>query len=130
MNGTGYGSVLCASGSSSVPANNLVLHADHIPPNQFGVFFYGANQISLPFGDGLRCVGAGGGGLWRLLPPTQADSFGNATYHVDIHNIPPGAGAVSVGDTWNVQFWYRDPNTSPCGATFNLSNGLEINWTQ
>jgi len=132
MNGTGYGSVLCASGSSSVVNNNLVLHADHVPLNQFGLFFYGANQINLPFGDGLRCVGAGGSGIHRLGPPIQPDAFGNMTRHWDLTQPPSnaGLGAVSAGETWNVQLWYRDPSTSPCGGVFNLSNGLEINWTQ
>ena len=132
MNGTGYGSVLCASGSSSVGNNNLVLHADHVPLNQFGLFFYGANQINLPFGDGLRCVGAGGSGIHRLGPPIQPDAFGNMTRHWDLTQPPSnaGLGAVSAGETWNVQLWYRDPSTSPCGGVFNLSNGLEINWTQ
>jgi hypothetical protein len=35
---------------------------------------------------------------------------------------------VSTGDTKRYQVWYRDPNGSPCGAQFNLSNGFEIVW--
>jgi hypothetical protein len=26
------------------------------------------------------------------------------------------------------QGWYRDPNASLCGASFNLSNGVELVW--
>ena len=55
-----------------------------------------------------------------------------------IFGAPDGTGSSSVnvaskggcaaGDTRRYQLWSRDPLTSPCGADFNLSNGLEITW--
>jgi hypothetical protein len=33
------------------------------------------------------------------------------------------------GDVKRYQIWYRDPQGSPCGAQFNLSNGMEIVWS-
>ena len=35
---------------------------------------------------------------------------------------------VTAGDTKLYEVWYRDPNTSPCGSQFNLSNGFEVVW--
>ncbi len=39
-----------------------------------------------------------------------------------------GAG-LATGDIGLYQYWYRNPAGSPCGAGFNLTNGLEITWT-
>jgi hypothetical protein len=33
-------------------------------------------------------------------------------------------GAITAGQTWNFQCWYRD-TLSPC-STSNLSNGLQV----
>ena len=41
-------------------------------------------------------------------------------------SIPSLTGVVpGSGEVKHYQFWYRDP-TGPCGAGFNLSNGLSI----
>ena len=37
-------------------------------------------------------------------------------------------GGAVAGSLFRYQLWYRDPNTSPCGANFNLTNGLEVVW--
>jgi hypothetical protein len=42
--------------------------------------------------------------------------------------ISTTAGLVA-GDLKRYQIWYRDPAASPCGSGFNLSNGIEVNWT-
>ena len=38
-------------------------------------------------------------------------------------------GGVAAGDTKRYQLWYRNPFTTPCGAGFNLSNGIEMVFT-
>ena len=53
----------------------------------------------------------------------------NTLIHVlDNTTAPSAATIITSGSTWNFQCWYRDPNTSPCGTAFNLTNGYELTW--
>jgi len=123
-NGSGAGALLWASGSVSVTSADLFLHAQSLIPSQPGLYFQGNNAINSGvgtlFGDGLRCAGGG----VRRLQVVFADATGNSQTSVDL----PANGAVSPGDTKHYQLWYRDPDLSPCGAGFNLSNGLSVAW--
>lgn len=123
INSTGARGKIGWSGSTSHFANSLVLTTSECPSNQFGLFFYGSNQIRIPFGNGLRCVG---GGVFRLKPPQLTNSFGDISLNVDFNAAPMsfGAGLVVPGSRWNFQFWYRDPSAG--GATFNLSDALTV----
>jgi hypothetical protein len=93
-------------------------------PNQPGLFFQGNNAINggagVAFGDGLRCVG----GFIIRLQIVFSDASGASMTTTGIGAM----GGVSAGDVKRYQIWARDPNTSPCGGNFNLSNGVEINW--
>jgi hypothetical protein len=73
------------------------------------------------FGDGLRCAG---GNVCRIQV-VSADGAGAASSSTSI----AAACGLSAGALKRYQWWYRDPALSPCGATFNLSNGLETTWT-
>jgi hypothetical protein len=53
-----------------------------------------------------------------------ADGAGDVSSTVSISV----GGNVSPGDLRRYQWWYRDPLLSPCGAAFNLTNGLELSW--
>jgi hypothetical protein len=121
-NGGGSGGMLRSTGSTSVGTGDLVLTGDQLIANQPGLYFQGNNAINSgngnPFGDGLRCAG---GGVIRLQV-RFASSSGSSQTSVNI----PATGGIAAGDTKRFQLWYRDPNTSQCGASFNLSNGLEI----
>ncbi len=125
-NSTGFPAIIDYLGSASLAANDLSLFASPCAYNQFGVFFYGPEQIDIPFGNGHLCVGAGGVGLFRLNPPVQVNGFGDASRDLD-YTVPPmngGAGEVTSGSTWNFQFWFRDPMAG--GSAFNTSNGLSV----
>jgi len=120
-NSTGARGKIGWSGSTSHSANSLVLTASDCPSDQFGLFFYGPNQLQIPFGNGLRCVG---GGVFRINPPQQTGPLGDISRNVDFNAAPmnAGPGLVVPGSRWNFQFWYRD--SAAGGATFNLTNGL------
>jgi carboxypeptidase T len=119
-NSVGSGATIGNTGSTNVSANDLVLTVQYGPPNQFGLFYYGPNQIAVPFGEGVRCVG---GGIFRLHVFTM-DGSGNGSYALDIANPPLSAGQISAGEIWNFQCWYRDPAGGPAG--FNFSDGREV----
>ncbi|HIG12670.1 MAG: hypothetical protein ABGY71_09425 [bacterium] len=116
------GAALTGSGDAIVSADTVVLTATGVQPNQPGLFFRADNAVNLgagnPFGDGLRCAG---GSLVRL-GIVVADTAGVATSTAGV-----GAGLLG-GDIRRYQYWYRNPAGSPCGASFNLSNGYEIAW--
>ncbi len=111
------------SGSTSYSANSLSLTASGLPSQQFGLFFYGPNQIRVPFGNGLRCVG---GGAYRLNPPQLSDSFGATSKTADFSIAPmaQGPGMIAPGSRWNFQHWYRDPAGG--GSNFNLTDALTV----
>ena len=121
-NGSGSGGLLSSSGSASLSAADLVLEGAQLISSQPGLYFQGNNAINgglgVIFGDGLRCAG---GGVIRLQV-RFADSSGGSQTSIDLG----AAGGVSAGDLKRYQIWYRDPAGSPCGALFNLTNGLEI----
>ncbi len=119
-NSNGSGALIGYAGSNSVAANDLVLTAQAAASDQFGLFYYGPNQISIPFGEGVRCVG---GKVYRLWV-VSTDMFGNVVDPLDITNPPEASGQIFAGSTWNFQFWYRDPLGGPAG--FNFSDGLEV----
>ena len=125
-NSTGGGALMSFNGTTSIASNDFEVTVTGGVPGAFGLFYYGPGQISAPFGDGVRCVGAGGLGIFRLNPPQVLGVLGDATRHVDYTQGPPssGNGAIHAGDTWNFQFWYRD---TPAGQSgFNLSDAISV----
>ena len=124
-NGSGAGAILSASGDASASGSSFVLSAVQLIPSQPGLYFQGNNAINggagVAFGDGLRCAG---GGVIRLQV-RFADGTGSSATSIDI----AAKGGVAPGDLKRYQIWYRDPNSSLCGAGFNLSNGMELTWS-
>jgi hypothetical protein len=117
-NSTGSGALLSAAGSTSLAADDLVLTASNLTLNQSGIIYMGPNQIQLPFGDGLRCVGGGSLGVVRF-PVMNSGAGGSMTLGPNF--LAPTV--ITAGQTWNFQSWYRDPG-GPCGNAFNLSNAV------
>jgi len=124
-NSTGAGAVLDSGGSDSAGADDLTFQASALLPGQPALLFAGHNAVNggdgIPFGDGLRCAGQNVVRLGVRVP----DANGSASWG-------PGLGAAggwSAGDTRYFQAWYRDPSGGPCGAGFNLSNGVEVTFT-
>ncbi|MCB9914793.1 MAG: hypothetical protein H6828_06535 [Planctomycetes bacterium] len=126
-NSTGAGGVLTAAGSTSVGVANLKLRGAQLQPGQPGLYFQGLNAVNgglgTIFGDGLRCAG---GGVVRLQV-VAANASGLSETTVDVGAV----GGVGAGDVRRYQLWYRNPAQpvgSPCGSSFNLTNGVELTW--
>ena len=122
--------MLAASGSAHVAADSVVLRGSTLTPSAIGLFFQGTlaqgGGNGTAFGDGLLCSN---GSVVRL-GVRQASSgivrFGycvgsDAPIHVP-GLIGPGGG------TRFYQLWYRDPAAFCSPATFNLTNGVRIDW--
>jgi Matrixin len=124
-NSVGSGAVMGYTGTPNLGPNNFGVSAFGLPPNQFGIFFYGSNSTANLFGDGVICVAGGASGILRL-PAVQSDFVGDVSQQLDFNAIPfsSGPGTWTPGSQWFMQFWYRDPAAG--GTGFNLSNGLDI----
>lgn len=116
------GARIGARGSISVAQNDFVLTVTDAVPGRLGLFYYGPEPMSAPFGGGVRCVGGGGIGVFRLGPAQVAGFLGDAERRVDFTARPAGggSGAILPGSTWFFQYYYRDP----AAGIFNLSNAL------
>jgi len=128
VSGTYTGASLVVTGSNSVTTSSstwLTLEGAGLIKNQPGLYFQGNNAINngdgVHFGDGLRCAG---GSVIRLQVRV-ADTAGISETSIDI----VAKGGVSSGDIKNYQLWYRDPASSLCGTTFNLTNGVQVLFT-
>jgi hypothetical protein len=124
-NSSGSASQISATGSTSVLTNNILLRAGPMAALEPGIFYYGPDQLQVPFGDGFRCVGGSVGTVHRLFPFVVADGTGFMTRPLDVSS-PPTGGQILAGSTWNFQAWFRDPAAGMSG--FNLSDGLRLDF--
>jgi len=120
-NSTGFPALIYAGGTGSIAANDLTLFAGPLPDGSPSLFFYGAIQIQVPFGNGWRCVG----GALHFLRPVARPVAGWLIRTVDYQNLPSG-GQITAGSTWNFQTWYRDPLAG--GSYFDASDALSISF--
>jgi hypothetical protein len=121
LNSTGQGAVLGESGVATLSGSTLVFHISGARPSQPGMFLQGSTAISLPFRDGRLCMG----NPTERLEVAFTDASGNAISTVDIS----AAGSLFAAQPLRYyQYWYRDPQVSPCGTGSNFSNALEITW--
>jgi hypothetical protein len=120
-NSTGATAGMAWAGSCVVADNNFTLLASNGPGGQPGLFIYGANQASIPFGDGILCISAP---IHRLNPPVFMDGSGAASKVVDLVNPPSTTGTITAGSTWNFQMWERDPAAGRSRLRFLQSSPL------
>ena len=122
-NSTGSTASMNWAGSCVVADNNFTLDMAGGPGNQPGLFIYGANQASIPFGNGILCISAP---IIRLNAPVFMDSAGTASKVVDLANPPSQTGLITAGTTWNFAMWLRDPAAGGAGYTF--TDGLSVDF--
>lgn len=123
LNSAGTSASISMTGSAFISNNDMGLLVQGGVPNRPGLFFYGPNQINIPFGEGVRCVG---GSIFRIPPAVFTDGAGSVAKVIDFNSPPLGSGpgAAIPGNNFNFQYWYRDPAGGPFG--FNLSDGLNV----
>ncbi len=114
-NSVGPGAVISYYGSRSRSTNDFHLLTSGLPPNGFGLYFYGQNEVLTPFGNGYRCVGS----PVVRLPVMQANTFGDAVQDLNLTGTQ-----IDAGETWLFQYWYRNPAGG--GAGFNLSDAIGV----
>ncbi len=127
LNSQGQGGRLRATGAASLGSDGLVLLGSQMSANGPGLYFQGTARINgglgNPFGDGLRCAG---GAVIRLGikfaagGASQYPEGGDPAVSVQGMVLAPGLRVYQV--------WYRNAPPFCTSATFNLTNGLEVNW--
>jgi len=123
-NSSGPGAQIGWSGTASHSADDLVLEVSGAAASMPGIFYLGDAQLQLLFGDGVRCVG----GAVNRLPVLFTDPAGAGSHALDLAGGSASTSVIDVGETWNFQFWFRDPAFGRAG--FNLSDGLEVTFCQ
>ena len=123
LNSTGSRALISASGSASVAAEDLSLNARSLPANQATLFYYGHGFVQVPFGEGFRCVSAGGAGVARA-PLRFSNANGEASWSPDYDAPPSPETRILPGNRWCFQAWHRDPQGG--GTRFNLTDALRI----
>ncbi|MBL8861853.1 MAG: hypothetical protein JNK02_07550 [Planctomycetes bacterium] len=127
-NGCGHsananGANLAATGSALLSGDTVVLNGTAMPANASALYFQGTAQLSVVFGDGLRCVG---GTVIRL--GTKTNSGGASAYPGGGDPSVSVRGLVTTPGIRHYQVWYRNAAAFCTPSTFNLSNGLSITW--
>jgi Tol biopolymer transport system component len=120
------GARLTASGNASLSADTLVLTGGSMP-NSSALYFQGNAQqnggAGSAFGDGLRCAG---GTVVRLA--TVFNSGGASQYPSGAAPSVSQRGQVAAPGTRTYQIWYRNAAAFCTPSTFNLSNGITVDW--
>ena len=111
---------MSASGTTSISAANLTLHATGVPTNKTGIFIYSIAQQQVPFGNGFLCVGGMGIPVARMKPAVNSGAGNSLDLQVNYANLPSN-GPIVAGSTWNFQAWFRDGT-----GLFDLSDGVRL----
>lgn len=115
-----------ATGSASVAGDSVVLTGSNMPPGGPCLYFQGTGQASLPFGDGILCIG----GVITRLGVKFNNALGTSTIPSGID--PPLSimgGVPAAGGFRFYSSWYRDAALFCTPATFNVTNGVGVLWT-
>lgn len=116
------GANLASLGVPSVALDTFQLVATGMP-NSSALFLQGTNEIAVPFGDGLRCVG---GSVIRLR--TKPIVGGACAYPEAGETSISVRGGCAPGDVLAYQCWYRSAAPYCTPSAFNLSNGVRATW--
>lgn len=127
-NSAGAGAKIEAFGLGDVSNDSLQLQVSGLPLGAPVLFFQGTGKQTSgwgsSFGDGVRCVS---GTTLRLALKVPT---GNTAIYPSTGDLPLGvAGFVPAsGGVRYYQGWYRNTDPYCTSATFNLTNGFEVDW--
>jgi Tol biopolymer transport system component len=121
-----FGAIIDLLGSTRISDDNFTLQVQYVP-NGPGQFFYGPEQVSTPFGDGIRLVGAGQHGVFRLPIIQGVGHFATYQMHFGLPPANAGPGHIIPGSTWNFQYMFRDPGAGTFG--FNTSGAVQVTFS-
>lgn len=120
VNSTGEGALLHALGSATVSEPRLGVYARELPPRTSCILLGSLSDLGsgIPFQDGLLCLGAPATRIgWR-----QSGATGVVSWDPDVAQ----AGPWGAGDTLNLQAWFRDAVSGPCGMGSNTTGALAV----
>jgi len=121
-NSAANGGVLTATGSSSLVAADLVLHAALLPPQHVAVLVVGTSMgAPAGLGNGSICLG----GILGRLATGVSNASGSIGFGPGLDLTPPFAAGQSG---YFQVVWYRDGG-GPCGAATNFTSGLKVTFT-
>jgi hypothetical protein len=120
------GAQLASSGNASIGYDTLALQGSGMP-DSFALYFQGSAAVSggagAVFGDGLRCVQT------STVRLKTAMNGGGASMYPQPGETPVSVrGMVTAPGTRYYQVWYRNAASFCTTSTFNLSNGLHVEW--
>ena len=126
-NSRGTAGLLLIEGTPSPTSTNLRLRALGLPPGELVLFLVSSPTAYLPGAGGSAGTLCLGSPLGRFNAPGQlapAGPSGIANLPLDPTHLPLGGGlAVTAGETWHFQAWYRDSAPLP---TSNLTDAVSL----
>jgi hypothetical protein len=127
LHSDGTGGRLVAYGNASLSSDTLVLHYLRGPDTAPVLFFQGTSQVlggsGAPFGDGLRCVA---GSVVRL--GTRTPCGGQMAMPEPLEPPISSLSTFAGPGARYYQAWLRNAATFCTGDTFNLTNGVQVQW--
>ena len=135
QNSVGRHARLVGTGSPLASEGSLDLCADGLPPNEFGYLMASSGQglVAMPGASSGNLCLAGGPDFGRFVTQIQGSgASGTACTQVDWSAVPTALGSIALtaGDTWNFQFWYRataSPRTSRKASASNSNETPQPN---
>lgn len=127
-NSTGHPATLRLVGTDVAAFNRVTATVHQLPPRTFGIPIFSRSVDSVPGFNGTAGTLCLGGQIGRSpLLLFRSDEVGTVRFPVFLNVIPQPTGTVaaSAGDTWHVQFWYRD-TANPAGGGSNLSSATSL----
>jgi len=117
---------LSALGSTEVALDRVVLNAAPVPANMFGYFLGARSPGSTPFFGGSQGVLCLGGAIYRFNSTIlHSGNQASLSFRPRLNHFPRGQ-AVTAGERWYFQAWFRDSNAG--FGQSNTSSALAIDF--